>query len=370
MRGIAFSRLLLLIALIPALALAVFAGRLTYESWKRYDNLTSANPRCCAWPSPPVAWPASPFPAKARRRGIFVATGDKAKLAAAARHHRQVLSRGARGGGGHTWSSPRDDRGPDQGTRRQDAREFIALRPKIDDKSTNAAAPHHRCALVAISGLAGIDLIGSASALASDAVLAAPDLRVLCPRSQFSEGALKQRGAGQMIFLQEGKAPQGLYLLLTGGATSMRPSAGCSRTMRRPRWSASTRRSTSPTARSCELRDLALKNSGTAASEAQVKRWLGDQPGSDRRVDRAQPVLARRSHFGRGRKHAQRCLAHHASLSWRDHRHRWRSSSRITLMVLRTVRGLLSSACRIRWTRCATAITTSLFRCSPRTRSA
>ncbi len=32
MRRIAFSRLLLLIALVPALALALFAGRLTYEN--------------------------------------------------------------------------------------------------------------------------------------------------------------------------------------------------------------------------------------------------------------------------------------------------------------------------------------------------
>src|SRR3974390_2602832 len=43
MRRLTFSQLLLTIALVPALALAVFAGRLTYESWDRYHNLTQAN---------------------------------------------------------------------------------------------------------------------------------------------------------------------------------------------------------------------------------------------------------------------------------------------------------------------------------------
>ena len=43
MRKLSFSRLLLLIALVPAVALALFAGGLTYENWARYQDLTRAN---------------------------------------------------------------------------------------------------------------------------------------------------------------------------------------------------------------------------------------------------------------------------------------------------------------------------------------
>src|SRR4029077_3246246 len=42
MRGIAFSRLLLLVALVPLVGLAIFGARLTYDSWSRYGDLSRA----------------------------------------------------------------------------------------------------------------------------------------------------------------------------------------------------------------------------------------------------------------------------------------------------------------------------------------
>jgi hypothetical protein len=43
MRRVPFSRLLFLIALVPVIAFALFAARLTYESFIRYNDLANAN---------------------------------------------------------------------------------------------------------------------------------------------------------------------------------------------------------------------------------------------------------------------------------------------------------------------------------------
>src|SRR5262245_38815232 len=43
MRSIAFSRLLLIMAAVPLIAMTVFAGMLTYQSWSRYGDLARAS---------------------------------------------------------------------------------------------------------------------------------------------------------------------------------------------------------------------------------------------------------------------------------------------------------------------------------------
>ena len=43
MRRIAFSRLLLIVAAVPLVAMTVFAGVLTYQSWSRYGELARAS---------------------------------------------------------------------------------------------------------------------------------------------------------------------------------------------------------------------------------------------------------------------------------------------------------------------------------------
>src|SRR5882672_8213141 len=43
MRGIAFSRLLMLVVLVPLAGLAIFGARLTYDSWARYSDLSRAS---------------------------------------------------------------------------------------------------------------------------------------------------------------------------------------------------------------------------------------------------------------------------------------------------------------------------------------
>ena len=42
MRGIAFSRLLMFVVLVPLAGLAIFGGKLTYDSWSRYSELSRA----------------------------------------------------------------------------------------------------------------------------------------------------------------------------------------------------------------------------------------------------------------------------------------------------------------------------------------
>src|SRR5262249_61782008 len=43
MQRISFSKLLLVVVLVPVTALMLFAGRLTYESWSRYQDLERAS---------------------------------------------------------------------------------------------------------------------------------------------------------------------------------------------------------------------------------------------------------------------------------------------------------------------------------------
>src|SRR5215813_5060471 len=43
MRNLSFSKLLLIVAAIPLVAMAAFAGTLTYESWSRYAELERAS---------------------------------------------------------------------------------------------------------------------------------------------------------------------------------------------------------------------------------------------------------------------------------------------------------------------------------------
>ena len=42
MRGIAFSRLLMFVVLVPLAGLAIFGGKLSYDSWSRYNDLSRA----------------------------------------------------------------------------------------------------------------------------------------------------------------------------------------------------------------------------------------------------------------------------------------------------------------------------------------
>src|SRR5262249_22352918 len=79
MQRISFSKLLLAVVLVPVTALMLFAGRLTYESWSRYQDLELGRSLLR------LALVASRFasiamPAEGAASRAYLAGGDKAKL--------------------------------------------------------------------------------------------------------------------------------------------------------------------------------------------------------------------------------------------------------------------------------------------------
>jgi methyl-accepting chemotaxis protein len=266
MRRIPFSRLLLLIALIPVVALASFAGRLTYESWVRYDDLAHANSVLrLAIGTSRFAGLAIPGEIAATRE--FFADGDRAKLATA-RGFTDTAYRAVREAA--AANEVKAARIEEQLKSIDDKmREFITLRAKVDGKTTNAGVTTNALADIASRG---IELVGSASAIASDAILA-QRIFAFYATLQFSESAMRQRGVGQTI-LREGKAPQSVFLLMTQGASLNATFGKLFNDYAPPELVRKYLAFDSANGRDLrDLRELALKNSGTPASENQIQRW-------------------------------------------------------------------------------------------------
>jgi methyl-accepting chemotaxis protein len=265
MRRLSFSHLLLLIALIPAIALALFAGRMTYESWQRYGDLTSANSllRLAVATS---RFSGMSIPGEGAATRDFLAGGETSKLAAA-QGATDTNYRAVREAAAHvvkTATIEQHLKGIDD-----KMRELGALRQKVETRTTNAGVT---TGLLADIGGRGNDLVGSASALASDAVLARRILAFYATL-QFSESSLMQRGAGQTI-LQDGKAPQPLFLLLARGVSLNGTFGKLFNDYAPPEMVRQYQAFDADNGKELQdLRELALKNSGTPAAEAQVKRW-------------------------------------------------------------------------------------------------
>jgi methyl-accepting chemotaxis protein len=267
MRGIAFSRLLLLLVFVPVIALALFGGQLTYESWSRFSDLTRASSLLRLGVAG-SRFAGIGMPAEGAASRDYLAGGDKAKLDAQRKvtddYYRSVTDAAA--------AIAVKDTKIDEHLKALDEkmREVRATRAAVDSKSATPAAA--TATFVATSGRA-IDLIGSAAALASDAILSRR-IFALYATLQFSNSVLQQRGAGQ-IALQEGKIPTNLYLLLTQGA-ALQSTFGKLFVDYAPAEMVQLYGSFNAAngAALQELRDLAMKNAGQPASEAQVKRWI------------------------------------------------------------------------------------------------
>jgi methyl-accepting chemotaxis protein len=267
MRAIAFSRLLLILVLVPVLALAGFGGRLAYESWSRYHDLTRASSLLR------LAVAASRFagiglPGEGAATREFLAGGDRAKLAdrrKTADDYYAALRDAA------DAVAAKDDKIEEQLKGIDEKfRELGTMRSAVDAKTATPAGA--TSLLVATSGRT-IDLIGTAAALASDAVLSRR-IFALYATLQFTNGALTQRGPGQ-IALQEGKIPPNLFLLLAQGS-GFQATFGKLFDDYAPAAAVASYRQFSAAngAALRELRDLAMKNAGQPASEAEVKRWV------------------------------------------------------------------------------------------------
>src|SRR5215510_6492401 len=243
MQRISFSKLLLVVVLVPVTALMLFAGRLTYESWSRYQDLERASSLLR------LAVAASRFagiamPAEGAASRAYLAGGDKAKLDAQRRttdeHYRAMREAAA----ANTVKHPRIEehlRAIDERMR-----DIATMRGTIDAKTATPATLTPP--LVRTSGLA-IDSVGTMATIIGDGVLSRRIL-ALYATLHFGDGLLAAGTTRQSIFgklFAELAPPEVVRIYQSFESTNGRALQ--------------------------ELRELALKNSGTPASPEQLKRW-------------------------------------------------------------------------------------------------
>jgi methyl-accepting chemotaxis protein len=269
MRNLSFSKLLLIVAAVPLLAMTWFAGRLTYESWSRYDDLVRASSlvRLSVAVSrfAGIAIPGE----GAITREVVSGHGDKATLDAR-RRMTDDLYRGVReAADANVAKSP----ALDEQLKAIDARvqAIAALREKVDAKTP--MTPTDSTIVIAPTAARAIDFVATVASVASDAVLSRR-IFGLYATLQFNENALVQRGTGQLA-LETGKLSPDASLLLARAVTLHTTFAKLFKDYAPAESVALYQPFDTANGRELQaLRELALKSNGTPASPAQVQRWL------------------------------------------------------------------------------------------------
>ncbi len=268
MHKIVLSRLLLIIGVVPLVAMAVFAGTLTYQSWSRYDDLVRASSLVrlgvAAGRFVSVA-----MPAEGAANRDYLAGGDKAKLDAR-RRISDDLYRAVREAAA---ASPVKDPRIDEHIKAlgDGMRDLAAMRERIDAKTVTPAVS---TALMVMVAGRGIDAVGTIAAVANDPVLSRRLLGLFYATLQFTDGLLAQRSAGQAV-LQDGQVPPAVFLLLANSVTRQAAFGKLFNDFAPPEMVAQYRSFEQANGRQLqELRELALRNSGTPASADQVKTWI------------------------------------------------------------------------------------------------
>jgi methyl-accepting chemotaxis protein len=267
MHRIAFSKLLSVIVLIPVAALTLFAGTLIYESWSRYNDLVRAS-SLLRLAVAATRFAVIAMPAEGAASRDYLAGGDKAKLDAQRRITDDLYRAARETAAANVVKNPRIEehlRDIEGGMR-----DIAAMRDKIDAKTATPATLTP--VFVRTSGHA-IDAVGTMATIVSDAVLSRRVL-ALYATLHFGDGLLSQRGAGQVV-LTDGQAPPGLFLLLTSGVTRQTIFGKLFNDLAPAEVVRQYQAFDSAGGRELqELREIALKNSGTPASPEQVKRWV------------------------------------------------------------------------------------------------
>jgi methyl-accepting chemotaxis protein len=267
MRRVALSRLLISIALIAVAPLALFAGTLTYQSWRYYEDLVRASSLVR------LAVAASRFavvalPAEGAASRAYLVDGDKAKLEAQrgiTDDLYRTMREAAAAGSVNNARIQEHLKAIDDSMR-----DVIAMRGAVDAKTATPATLTP--VLVRTSGHA-LDAVGTIATAVNDDALSHRVL-ALYATLQFGDGMLAQRAAGQVI-LTDGKAPPAMFQLITAGVTRQsifgklfNDLAPAEVVQQYESFEATDGRVLQ------ELREIALKNSGTPASPEQVKRWV------------------------------------------------------------------------------------------------
>ncbi len=268
MRGIAFSRLLMFVVLVPLIALTIFGGRLTYDSWSRYNELGGAiSVLRLSLAAAQLGGLGIPGEAVASREFAF-GDHDRAKLDAQHRRlddfYREVREAGA----ALKVEAPGVQAQLEALAERM--RGIDALRAKLEANSLKSATEVTE-AVSPVSGGA-IAMVGSTSAIVNDTDLSRA-IFGLYASLQFSESALSQRGAGE-VALREGKLATPMLVRFarsSGNNATFNPLfhdyAPAELVRQFDTFDAANGRELD------ELRRVILANSGQPASEAQQRRW-------------------------------------------------------------------------------------------------
>jgi methyl-accepting chemotaxis protein len=269
MRGIAISRLLMFAVFVPLAGLALFGGRMSYESWSRYSDLSRASSvlhlavataRFCG-----IAIPAE----GAATREVIGGTGNRATMEAARRvtddYYAQVRAATA----ALAVHEPKLEAQLEALDRRMQA--AIKMRAQVD--ANELKSPVASTTVLAPVAGQGIDVIGIASAIVTDAALSRR-IFALYATLQFNEGTLIQRGTGEQS-LREGKLAPTAFALFARGITLQAAFGKLFRDYAPSQVVEQFNAFDAANGRELdELRRIALSVPGTPATEAQHKRWL------------------------------------------------------------------------------------------------
>ncbi len=269
MRGIAFSRLLMLVALVPLLGLAIFGARLTYDSWAHYGDLSrAASVLRLAVTSARFAGIAVPGEG-GLNRDMILGRADRSQIEPKRRVTDEIFRQLHDAGAALSVDAPKLQ--AQLRTLEDNIRDMIALRPQIDAnvlKSPNDSTKH-----VTPAASGAVDLVGAAAAVVDDAVLSRR-IFALYATIQFIQTANGQRGPAE-IALKGTVMPADAYLGFARNYSLnltfnklFHDYAPAAVVATYDAFDAANGRELG------ELRRLAVANSGQAASAAQLQRWL------------------------------------------------------------------------------------------------
>jgi methyl-accepting chemotaxis protein len=269
MRGLAFSRLLMLVVLVPLIGLGIFGSKLTYDNWSRYSNLSRAmSVLRLAQATARFAGIAIPGEGMLNRE-VIVGRGDRSKLPAQ-RRVTDDLYRAIKDAAAELDAhSPLLDEQLSLFDERMQA--MVALRAQVD--AGVLKSPNESTKVVSPAAMVAVDLIGTSSAVVNDAVLSRR-IFALYATLEFIESALVQRGSGE-VALREGRLSPEFFVVFTRGVTHNETFGKLFRAYAPPEAVRYYNAFDAADGRDlAQLRKFALANAGQPASEAQIRRWL------------------------------------------------------------------------------------------------
>ena len=269
MRGIAFSRLLMLVVLVPLVGLAIFGARLTYDSWARYGDLGRASSVLrLAVVSARFAGVAVPGEGSLNR-DMILGRADRSQIEPRRRVTDEIFRELREAGAAPGVQAPKLQ--AQLRTLDENIRGMIALRPQIDANALKNPNDSTKAITPAASG--AVDLVGAAAAVVDDAVLSRR-IFALYATIQFIQTGSGQRGPGE-VALKGNVLPSDALLVLARSYSLnvtfnrlFHDYAPSDVVAAYDAFAAANGRELD------EMRRLAVANSGQAASAAQLQRWL------------------------------------------------------------------------------------------------